>query len=176
MLEGFSKYYDIMTPEDKKTLLFSMISYIEINKERKPHGQLLRKIHFTFPVTYDGESGVLFVSSNDGTVETVCSLVLRNAPVHIDIDVDVEELVQSKRGQATHTQIKQYVSEHTGLNVSTLYISQIKRKYGLEVSESYNKPKSEDTRVPQCPPEKEAAIVEAMKYYGIIDDSSSDSR
>ena len=60
-----------MTPEDKKTLLRSMISYIEINKERKPHGQLLRKIHFTFPVTYDGESGVLFVSSNDRTVETV---------------------------------------------------------------------------------------------------------
>ena len=109
-------------------------------------------------------------------METVCSLVLRNAPVHIDIDVDVEELVQSKRGQATYTQIKQYVSEHTGLNVPTLYISQIKRKYGIEVSESYNKPKSEDTRVPQCPPEKEAAIVEAMKYYGIIDDSSSDSR
>ena len=120
------------------------------------------------------KSDINFVQSSH--VETVCSLVLRNAPVHIDIDVDVEELVQNKRGQATHTQIKQYVSEHTGLNVSTLYISQIKRKYGFEVSESYNKPKSEDTRVPQCPPEKEAAIVEAMKYYGIIDDSSSDSR
>ncbi len=107
-------------------------------------------------------------------VETVCSLVLTTAPVHIDIDVDVEELLQSKRGQATYTQIKQYVLEHTGLNVSTLYISQIKRKYGLAVGESHNKPKSEDTRVPQCPPEKEAAIIEAMKFYGIIDDSSSD--
>lgn len=82
MLKGFSKYYDIMTPEDKKTLLRSMISYIEINKERKPHGQLLRKIHFTFPVTYDGESGVLFVSSNDGTVETVCLLSGLHEPKH----------------------------------------------------------------------------------------------
>ena len=108
-------------------------------------------------------------------VETVCSLVLRNAPVHIDIDVDVEELVQSKRGQATYTQIKQYVMEHTGLNVSNLYISQIKRKYGLDVGESYNKPKSDNPRVPQCPPEKEAAIEEAMKFYGIIDIPSSDS-
>ena len=60
-----------------------MISYIEINKERKPHGQLLRKIHFTFPVTYDGESGVLFVSSNDGTVESVYRIfrAYTNAPL-----------------------------------------------------------------------------------------------
>ena len=108
-------------------------------------------------------------------VETVCSLVLRNAPVHIDIDVDVEELLQSKRGQATYAQIKQYVMEHTGLNVPNLYISQIKRKYGLDVGESYNKPKSDNPRIPQCPPEKEAAIEEAMKFYGIIDIPSSDS-
>ena len=107
--------------------------------------------------------------------ETVCSLVLRNAPVHIDIDVDVEELLQSKRGQATYTQIKQYVMEHTGLNVPNLYISQIKRKYGLDVGESYNKPKSDNPRVPQCPPEKEAAIEEAMKFFGIIDIPSSNS-
>ena len=108
-------------------------------------------------------------------VETVCSLVLRNAPVHIDIDVDVEELLQSKRGQATYAQIKQYVSEHMGINIPTLFISQIKRKYGLDVGESYNKPKSDNPRVPQCPLEKEAAIEEAMKFYGIIDIPSSDS-
>ena len=58
--------------------------------------------------------------------------------------------------------------EHTGLKVSSLYISQVKRKCGLDVGDSYNKPKSEDAHVPQCPPEKENAIREALKHFGII--------
>ncbi len=101
-------------------------------------------------------------------VETVCLLVLRNHVTHINIDVDVEELVQDKRGQATYPQIKKYVLEQTGLKVSSLYISQIKRKCGLEVGDSYNKPKSEDAHVPQCPPEKEAAIMDALRHFGMI--------
>ena len=87
-------------------------------------------------------------------METVCLLVLRNPVTHINIDVDVEELVQDKRGQATYPQIKEYVLEQTGLKVSSLYISQIKRKCGLDVGDSYNKPKSENAHVPQCPLEK----------------------
>ena len=65
-------------------------------------------------------------------------------------------------------QIKEYVLEHTGLKVSNLYISQIKRKCGIEVGKNYNLPKSEDSRQPQCPPEKEKAIREAFKYFGMI--------
>ena len=101
-------------------------------------------------------------------VETVCLLVLKNPVTHINIDVDVEELVQDKRGQAMYPQIKEYVLEQTGLKVSSLYISQIKRKCGLDVGESYNKPKSEDTKVPQCPPEKEKAIMDALRHFGMI--------
>ena len=82
---------------------------------------------------------------------------------HINIDVDVEELVQDKRGLATYGQIKDYVLEHSGLRVSNLYISQIKRKCGIEVGKNYNLPKSEDSRQPQCPQEKEKAIREAFK-------------
>ena len=77
MLEGFSKYYDVMSPEDKKGLLRAMISSIEINelpKGKRADGRLIKTIHFTFPVTYDGESGVLFVSNTGGEVETVCLL------------------------------------------------------------------------------------------------------
>lgn len=102
-------------------------------------------------------------------VETVCQLVLRKPAIHINIDVDVEELIQDKRGQATYTQIKEYVLAQTGLKVSSLYISQIKRKCGLEVGDSYNKPKSEDVRVPQCPQEKEKAIMDALKHFGMIE-------
>lgn len=101
-------------------------------------------------------------------VETVCQLVLRRSPVHINIDVDVEELVQDKRGQATYEQIKAYVLEHSGLKVSSLYIAQIKRKCGIIERENYNKPKSEDTRQPQCSPEKEAAIMEALKHFHMV--------
>lgn len=100
-------------------------------------------------------------------VETVCLLVQRNG-LHIDIDVDVEEMLHEKRGQATYAQIKDYVLEQSGLKVSSLYISQVKRKYGLDVSDSYNKPKSEDAIVPQCPPEKEEAIMNALRHFGMI--------
>ncbi len=104
---------------------------------------------------------------NTEHTETVCLLVRRNG-LHIDIDVDVEEMLHEKRGQATYAQIKDYVLEQSGLKVSSLYISQVKRKCGLDVSDSYNKPKSEDAIVPQCPPEKEKAIMNALRHFGMI--------
>ena len=79
-------------------------------------------------------------------------------------DMDISEFQDG----ATYPQIKEYVLEHTGLKVSNLYISQIKRKCGIGVGKNYNLPKSEDSRQPQCPPEKEKAIREAMKYFGMI--------
>ena len=69
--------------------------------------------------------------------------------------------MQDKRGLATYGQIKDYVLEHTGLKVSSLYIAQVKQKCGIIERENYNKPKSEDARQPQCPSETEAAILEA---------------
>ena len=69
---------------------------------------------------------------------------------------------------ATYPQIKEYVLEHTGLKVSNLYISQIKRKCRIEVGKNYNPPKSEASRQPQCPPEKEEAIKAALKHFGMI--------
>ena len=74
MLEGFSKYYDVMTPEDKKSLLRAMISSIEIYKLEKGKsaaGHLIKTIHFSFPVTYDGDSGALFIRSTSGEDESV---------------------------------------------------------------------------------------------------------
>lgn len=103
-----------------------------------------------------------------GHVETVCLLVLRNPVTHINIDVDVEEMVQDKRGLATYEQIKDYVLEHSGLKVSSLYIAQVKQKCGIIERENYNKPKSENAKQPQCPPEKERAITEALKHFGMI--------
>ena len=100
--------------------------------------------------------------------ETVCLLVLRNPVTHINIDVDVEEMVQDKRGLATYEQIKDYVLERSGLKVSSLYIAQVKQKHGIIERENYNKPKSENAKQPQCPPDKERAITEALKHFGML--------
>ena len=101
-------------------------------------------------------------------VETVCLLVLRNPVTHINIDVDVEEMVQDKRGLATYGQIKDYVLERSGLKISSLYIAQVKQKHGIIERVNYNKPKSENAKQPQCPPDKERAITEALKHFGMI--------
>ena len=58
--------------------------------------------------------------------------------------------------------------KHTGLKVSYLYIAQVKQKYGIIERENYNKPKSENAKQPQCPPEKEKAITEALRHFGMI--------
>ena len=87
----------------------------------------------------------------------------------IRVEFSLEDMDMSEfQDGATYPQIKAYVLEHSGLKVSNLYISQIKRKCGIEVGKNYNLPKSEDSRQPMCPPEKEKAIREAFKYFGMI--------
>ena len=77
-----------------------------------------------------------------------------------------EELkLQNLQVGGTYTQIQNYVYEKYKMKVSTLYIAQTKRKCGLDVGEAYKKPKKENSRVPVCPPEKEKAIMEALKYF-----------
>ena len=170
MLEGFSKYYDVMSPEDKKALLQAMVSFIELYPEKRDDKHLIKTIHFTFPVTYDGESGALFVRTNEQQVETVVLLSkgeVDSKKIRVEFSLEDMDMSEFQDG-ATYPQIKEYVLEHTGLKVSNLYISQIKRKCGIGVGKNYNLPKSEDSRQPQCPPEKEKAIREAFKYFGMI--------
>lgn len=106
-----------------------------------------------------------------GVVETVMLLSKLSDARHIDIHVDMNELdVTPAESQtaATYDDIKAYVREHRGLTVSTLYIAQVKRKYGIIERENYNKAKSEDSKQAKCPSEKEKAIVEAMKHFGML--------
>ncbi len=105
-----------------------------------------------------------------GHVETVVLLSkgeVDSKKIRVEFSLEDMDMSEFQDG-ATYTQIKDYVLEHSGLKVSNLYISQIKRKCGIEVGKNYNLPKSEDSRQPQCPPEKEKAIREAMKYFGMI--------
>ena len=107
-----------------------------------------------------------------GTVHVETVVLLSKGKVDskkIRVEFSLEDMDMSEfQDGATYPQIKEYVLEHTGLKVSNLYISQIKRKCGIGVGKNYNLPKSEDSRQPQCPPEKEKAIREAFKYFGMI--------
>lgn len=104
-----------------------------------------------------------------GNVETVCLLSKLNAKQHIEVDIHMDELdLTDAEKKATYSEIKEYVLEHTGLKVSSLYIAQVKQKCGIIERENYNKPKSDDAKQPQCPPDKEKAIKEALKHFGMI--------
>jgi 23S rRNA (uracil-5-)-methyltransferase rumA len=105
-----------------------------------------------------------------GHVETVVLLSkgeVDSKKIRVEFYLEDMDMSEFQDG-ATYAQIKEYVLEHSGLKVSNLYISQIKRKCGIEVGKNYNLPKSEDSRQPQCPPEKEKAIKAALKHFGII--------
>lgn len=108
--------------------------------------------------------------AHTGHVETVVLLskgVVDSRKVKVDFSLEDIDLSEFK-GKATYEQIKAYVLEQTGLKVSSLYIAQIKKKCGLDVGENFNLPKSENARQPQCTPEKEEAIMQAFKHFGIV--------
>lgn len=87
----------------------------------------------------------------------------------VKVDFSLEDMDLSEfKGKATYEQIRAYVLEKTGLKVSSLYIAQIKKKCGLDVGENFNPAKSENARQPQCTPEKEDAIMQAFRHFGII--------
>ena len=102
-------------------------------------------------------------------LETVVLLSKLNTKQHIEVELNLDELdLTSAESKATYDEIKAYVLEKHGLKVSSLYISQVKRTCGLDVGQNYNLSKKEDAKVPQCPLEKEAAIMDALKHFQMI--------
>ncbi len=102
-------------------------------------------------------------------IETVVLLSKLNTKQHIEVELNLDKLdLTSAESKATYEEIKAYVLEKHGLKVSSLYISQVKRKCGLDVGPNYNLSKKEDAKVPQCPPEKEAVIIDALKHFEMI--------
>ena len=102
-------------------------------------------------------------------VETVCALSKLDIYQKITVDLKMDELdVTAAETKATYEEIREYVKEHTGLNVSDLYIAQVKRKCGIKERQNYNKPKAENPKQLKCPAEKEKAIREALKHFKMI--------
>ena len=125
--------------------------------------------HFSRP-EYSENSGKCISITLSTHVETVVLLykgMFDSRKVKVDFSLEDMDLSEFK-GKATYEQIKAYVLEQTGLKVSSLYIAQIKKKCGLDVGENFNLPKSENARQPQCTPEKEEAIMQAFKHFGIV--------
>ena len=149
-------------------MVTALIKEIEIYRNDESEYPL-KRIGLNFPVFKDGGEVTELLWDKGNTVETVCLLSKLQSKEHIEIEVKMDELdLTSAESKATYDEIKAYVLEKHGLKVSSLYISQVKRKCGLDVGQNYNLSKKEDAKVPQCPPEKEAAIMDALKHFQMI--------
>lgn len=144
----------------------SKIVYVSCNVKT-----LARDARFLKKNGYKIKKALLFdMFPHTNHVETV-ALLVRNISTkdYVTVEVRPEELeLGSLKTHGTYEEIKSYVLNKYGLKVSTLNISQVKRKCGLDVGEAYNKPKKQDSKVPNCPPEKEMAIMDALKHFGMI--------
>ena len=135
----------------------------------RPHQRGVQ--HFSLP-EYSENSGKCISITLSTHIETVVLLSqLKQKPDdYINVTIELDDMdITSAETKATYDEIKEYVFEHNaGMKVSNLYISQVKRKCGIEVGKNYNLPKNEDSRQPQCPEDKERAIVEALKHFKMI--------
>ena len=162
----FDKLYDKMNEAERREFLSQLVDNVQIYEERKENGQWLKSIEFKLPII---EKEFTLSLDNDTQNETVVLLPqLKQKPDdYIDVTIELDNVdITSAETKATYDEIKKYVAEHNaGMKVSNLYISQVKRKCGIEVGKNYNLPKNEDSRQPQCPEDKESAIVEALKHF-----------
>ena len=169
LLLAFDQVYEAASEVERKEFMRAFIERIELFPEKQPDGNWIRKIIFNFPVPVNGTEVKELPLENETMVETVVLLSKLNTKQHIEVDLNLDELdLTAAESKATYDEIKAYVLEKYGLKVSSLYISQVKRKCGLDVGQNYNLSKKEDAKVPQCPPEKEAAIMDALKHFQMI--------
>lgn len=156
LLDHMPKLYGHMSGEERRQMCRLLIERIDVFPEDRADGKIIRSISFKFPVWY-GNGKLDIEKAPDEKVSYVldCS---KAAPT-------------AAEAKATYTQISSYVKETSDLKVSTLYIAQIKSKYGLETRRAYNKHEETESRVPRCPKEKEAAIMDALKHFKMLDRS-----
>ena len=162
----FDKLYAQMNEVEKREFLSQLVDNVQIYEERKENGQWLKSIEFKLPII---EKEFTLSLDNDTQNETVVLLSQQKPDDTIEIDLDLDELdATTAETKATYEEIKAYVWDKHHLKVSSLYISQVKIKCGLEVGQNYNLSKSENPKVPKCPPEKEAVIMGALKHFQMI--------
>ena len=169
LLLAFDEVYHSATEAEQKEFMKAFIERIEMFPEKRKDGSWIKKIVFNFPVPVDGEEVKELPLETETTVEAVLLLSKLNVDHRIEVEVSMDELdVTAAESKATYNEIRNYVWEHHQLKVSNLYIAQVKQKYGIIERENYHKAKNENAKQPQCPKEKEDAIVEALKHFQMI--------
>jgi 23S rRNA (uracil1939-C5)-methyltransferase len=133
-------------------------------------GSLARDIKYLIEGGYELQKWVGIDNfPRTGHVETVALLSKLDVDKHISVEIELDELdLTSAESKASYAQIKEYILEKFDLKVSTLYIAQIKKKCGIVLRENYNKSKKEKQVIPQCTPEKEEAIMDALRHFKMI--------
>lgn len=161
----FDKLYFAMNDVERRQLIEALIAEIQIYEERKPNGQWLKSIRFKLPII---ENDLSIGLDNGEHVETVVKLTLKKDTPKIEVTMEPNANISSykPKERVTYQKIKEYVNEQTGLNIHTSYIAQIKEKCGL--AKQYTYEKEDGRRVAKCPPEKEAAIMDAFRHFGWI--------
>ena len=171
LLLGFDQVYAAASEVERKDLMRAFIDRIELFPEKRQDGCWIKNIVFNFPIPVSGQDVVDLSSlESGGIVETV--VLLSKGEIdsrNIQVELSLEDMdLSGFRSNVTYNQIKEWVKEQTGLSVSSLYIAQVKRKYGLTVGLNQNPATAEGGRVPQCPPEKEAAIKAALEHFRLL--------
>ena len=168
LMLNFGKLYDIISDEEKKSLITYLIKEIQIYPNGESE-QPLKSIEFNFPIYRDGQEVRRLLWEKGNTVETVVKLSLKKDTPKIEVTMEPEEESNyTPEEKATYPKIKEYVKKKYGVNVHTSYIAQVKRMCGLDMVENYNKSKKENPEVKQCPQEKVEYIKDALRYFNEI--------
>lgn len=148
----------------------SFIERIDIYPEKPENGCWIRNIVFNFPMPVKGKEITALPLESEATVETVVSLSLKSDSPKIEVLMKPGEYsLYEPQDKGTYEKIKAYVLEKYGLKVSSLYIAQVKDKCGLDKRLNCNLSKKDDPHVPECPKEKENAIMDAFRHFGLVE-------
>ena len=171
-IENLPLMYEEMSEEERKEMFQAFVDEIELFPEDRTDGKIIKSISFKFPMVFDGKPLV-----KNSKPEDTISFKLDCADIDIDLP-DKGNIIMKKQAdgsqkvivrKGTYANIKAYIFENYNVKVPTLYIAQIKRKYGLEIGKAYNKPEKNKNHVPKCTKEKELLIMEALKFYDLME-------
>ncbi len=154
LIQNIPKFFEEMTCEEKREFYRLLIEKIEMYPEETQDGRIVKSISFKIPVFYEEWEPKTELIADEVIIYTL----------------DTSEVgITSAEAKATYVELKKYILDRYGTKVSSLYIAQIKRKYGIDMGENYNKPDDPNKRVPKCPKAKEEMIIEALKHFKMLE-------
>ena len=158
----FDKLYKVMNDVEKRQLMESLISEIQIFEDRQPNGQWLKSMKFKLPII---EGNMELSLDNDEHVETVVLLSRETNPLTVEVRMEVE--TGEVKEHPTYKRIQEYVQEKYGFKVHTAYIAEVKRMVGLDMHKAPNAVEQRKHEYHPCPPEKVEAIKDALRHFGL---------